>query len=254
MWADQVSSTDDLTLPISGTGVKKEMEMSGYIVQSEETQQEEPQGTAETLDPVIFPVALVGEPADVTNADEGEMVKLDVPTVATASEEGSLPHPEPVENLDTSNTVPIISPTPVSLQPSVFVPVQFPTTSETPQPEIRRSDSPFGFTPAVTFEANLNSRTETPDPDAEPKRKRISSQNFQRLARRISLSTRRQSSVSSIIPNIPGFKRSDSPRISMDDNARAESSTSNDSPAGSVKGDDKGKSKKKDKKDKKAAS
>jgi len=245
MWADQVSSTDDPALSISSTGAKKEM--SGYIVESEETKQEKPQDTAETLDPVTFPVA---ESADVP--DEEELVRLDVPSIAAANEEGPLPHSESVDNVDTSNAAPVIPATPVSLQPSVAAPVQFPTTSETFRPEIRRSDSP---SPAVTFEANVKSppsRTETPDLDAEPKRKRISSQNFQRLARRISLTTRRQNSVSSMMPSIPGFKRSDSPRVSTDDNARAEGSTSNDSPASSVKGDDKGKSKK-DKKDKKAA-
>jgi len=260
MWADQVSSTDDPALSISGNSVKKEI--SGYIVESEEPKQEEPRDTAEPLDPITFPVALVAEPADVP--DE-EQVKVEVPSAVAANEEGSLPQSEPIDNVDVTPVIPAI---PITLQPSVTNPIQFPTTPETPQPEIRRSDSPIlrsdspirrsdspsGFAPAVTFGVNVNSppsRTGTPDPESEPKRKRISSQNFQRLARRVSLATRRQSSVSSILPNIPGLKRSDSPRVSSDDNARAEGSASNDSPASSVKGDDKGKSKK-DKKDKKA--
>lgn len=246
MWADQISSTDDPALSINGTSVKKEI--SGYIVESQESEPEKPQDAAETLtfEPVIFPVALVAESPDIP--DE-EHVQLDVPAPVTAIEEGPLPPSEPVDNVENSNVAPIVPATPV----------QFPTAaSEILEPEISRNDSPPGFsTPAVTFGVNINSppsRTGTPDPEAEPKRKRISSQNFQRLARRISLNPRRQNSVSSMLPNIPGFKRNDSPRVSTDDsNARAEGSTSNNSPAGSIKGDEKGKAKKKDKKDKKAA-
>jgi len=245
MWADQVSSTDDPGLLISDNSVQKEM--SGYIVEPEETKVEEPQDTVETLDSITFPVVLVAEPSDIP--DE-EHVKLDAPSAAAANEEVPIAQSEPIDSIDTPDAAPIIPATPASLQSSVATPVEFPTTSEVPQPEIRRSDSPV-----VTF-GNINappSRTGTPDLEGEPKRKRISSQNFQRLARRISLTTRRQGSVSSILPNIPGLKRNDSPRASMDDNnTRAEGSTSNDSAASSVKGDDKGKSKK-NKKDKKAA-
>jgi hypothetical protein len=292
MWADQVS-TDDPVLSIS---VKNEV--SGYIVDPDETKQEEtrqeetrqeetrqeetrqeeikqvetrqeeikqvetrqeetrqdetkqdetkqekPQDVAETLNPIAFPVA---ESADVSV--EEEQVKIDVPLAVAA---GPVPQSEPVDSVDTPTTAPII-PVPVNLQSSVTT-VEFPTTTKTPQPEMRRSDSPVSFTPAVTFGVSSPpSRTGTPGPEDEGKRKRISSQNFQRLARRISLSTRRQGSMSSIIPNIPGLvKRSESPRASTDDNdTRAEGSTT-DSPASSVKGDDKGKSKSK-KKDKKA--
>ena len=283
MWAHQVSSTDDPVLSISGTGVKNEV--SGYNVDPEEVkqdetmreeikqdettqgkakldeakldeaireetkeekpQQEKPLDIAEILNPIAFPVSLVAESADVPV--EEEQVKIDVPIAVAVVEEGPLPQSESVDDIDTSNTAPII-PVPVDLQPSVTT-VEFPTTSKTPQPEMRRSDSPVSFTPAVTFGVSSPpSRTGTPGPEDEGKRKRISSQNFQRLARRISLSTRRQGSISSIIP---GLKRSESPRASMDDNdARAEGSTT-DSPASSVRGDDKGKSKSK-KKDKKA--
>ena len=51
------------------------------------------------------------------------------------------------------------------------------------------------------------SRSGTPGPEVEGKRKRINPQTFQRLGRRISFSTRRQGSLSSILP---GFKRSES--------------------------------------------
>jgi len=202
-----------------------------------------PQDIAETLYSIAFPVALDAESADVPV--EEEQVKIDVPLPVAAVGEGPLPQSEPV-NVDAPYTVPII-PVPVNLQPPVTT-VEFPTTtSKMHQPEMKRSDSPISFTPAVTFGVNSPpSRTGTPGPEDEGKRKRISSQNFQRLARRISLSTRRQGSVSSIITNIPGLKRSESPRGSTDDNdTRAEAT---DSPASKVKGDGKGKSKKKDKK------
>ena len=289
MWADQVSSTDDPVLSISGTGVKNEV--SGYIVDPEETKQDEtkqdetrqeetrqeeigqeeieqegtrqegtrqdetnqveteqekPHDIAETLNPITFPVTLVAESVDVPREEEQMKIALSVAAVG----EAPLPQSEPVDSVDTPNTAPII-PVPVNSKPSVTT-VEFPTTTKTPQPEMRRSDSPVNFTPAVTFGiSSPPSRTGTPGPEDEGKRKRISSQNFQRLARRISLSTRRQGSMSSIIPNIPGLKRSESPRTSTDDNdTRGEGSTT-DSPASSVKGDDKGKSKSK-KKDKKA--
>ncbi|KAF8886925.1 hypothetical protein BD779DRAFT_541083 [Infundibulicybe gibba] len=87
-----------------------------------------------------------------------------------------------------------------------------------------------------------SSHTVTPDPGSEPKRKRISSQNFQRLARRISLSTRRSSS--SIIP---GLKRDSSPRVSTDEGA----GTSNDSPVGSITDKDKEEVMEEDKEEKK---
>ena len=265
MWADQVSSTDDPALSTNGTGIKKEI--SGYIIEPEETKEEKRQDVAETLASITFPVTSTAESADVRN--EEEHVKIDVLPAVHANEENSSLQPEVVDNVDTpaSNALPII-PTPGSLPPSVAAPVEFPTLPEMPQPEILqpdmpqpempqpeipqpeipRSESPASITPAVTFGAIVNSppsRTGTPGPEDESKRKRISSQNFQRLARRISLSTRRQSSI------IPIFKRSESPmaRVSTDDNdARAEGSTSTDSPASSVKGDDKGKSKKKGKK------
>jgi hypothetical protein len=54
--------------------------------------------------------------------------------------------------------------------------------------------------PGIMFPQGVSTleRTGTPDPESETKRKRISSQNFQRLARRISVSTKRAGSVSGI--------------------------------------------------------
>lgn len=95
-------------------------------------------------------------------------------------------------------------------------PVSFPTAKS----DDAASQAPSGVesppplaSPGVTFSPEVASpspRAGTPDPNAEPKRKRISSQNFQRLARRISISGRRENSQSSIAHLIPGLKRGDS--------------------------------------------
>jgi ATP-binding cassette subfamily B (MDR/TAP) protein 6 len=125
--------------------------------------------------------------------------------------------------------------------PSNDTPLSFPSSDD--KPSSAPSPPPMQ-SPGVTFGdvSATPDRVGTPDPEAEPKRKRISSQNFQRLARRISISGKRQGSTSSIpvIANFPGFRR-DSPRGSTDTG-----SNSVTTPAASTSQDDK-----KDKKDKK---
>ncbi|KAF8160969.1 hypothetical protein B0H34DRAFT_698907 [Crassisporium funariophilum] len=256
MWADQVSSTDDPALSIGDNSIKKET--SAYIVDpaesAEQTKDSETLGTnAVTAESVSSQVALTTEPFDPDN-QEGDSTVSPLSTAQVFAVEHPAVTPDKLEEqADTSNhKQSATSAGEVEPLTSSNV-VQFPS-SDTTQPEIRRDEQPSFSAPAVTFGSSVNSppsRTGTPDPESEPKRKRISSQNFQRLARRISLTTRRQNSTSSSI--IPGLKRDQSPRVSTDDGiARAEGSSrnSNDSPVGSLKGDDKGKLKKKDKKEK----
>lgn len=101
---------------------------------------------------------------------------------------------------------------------------------ETPQ------DTPAPAPQAVTFDDSVHSsRVGSPDPDSEPKRKMISSQNFQRLARRISVSGRRQGSTSSILPAL--LKR-DSQTAKT---GSAVDSPPVESPTSSLWGEDKGK-------------
>jgi len=131
--------------------------------------------------------------------------------------------------------------------PASAGPVQFPTSDDAASDSHADSGATTSVpTPAVTFDANLSSppRIGTPDPESEPKKKRMSAQNFQRLARRISITARRQSSSL-----IPGLKKDSSPRVSVDD-GRSEGT---DSPGGSIRADDKSKSKK-DKKERKSFS
>lgn len=149
-------------------------------------------------------------------------------------------------------------PSPVTFPASPSVqPISFPgsATEEVPSPPVQ--SPPPG--PAVTFGDDVNSQPKngTPDPDIEPKRKRISSQNFQRLARRISVTAsmaRRQASTSNVLANIPGLRRVDresrdeSPRVSTDEPSEIGVRGSTDSPAGSLADKKDKKDKKKDKK------
>lgn len=172
-------------------------------------------GTGEG-EPIVTVAPEIPEVADVTE----EPVVLPVAEVITdepqAMDEGTIAFPTSSEAVDA---------------------IAFPTSSE--------AITVTG--PSVTFGDRVNSppsRSGTPEVDGEPKRKRISSQNFQRLARRLSLGTRRQGSTSSIIPGIPGLgKRESSPKVSIDE--------PRDSPAESVKGEEK--TKKKDKKSRKGS-
>ena len=279
MWANQVSSSEGPAPSIAEASIKQEV--SGYAVDTaevEELQDAQPEEIAEQL---VEPVSEAIEPttsvhAEPVDADAGEEIPssqsftTEPQPFPTSIDTPEVPAETPAAQEPTIEEALIHSPTPIS------APIAFPTSGDS-QSEIHRVDTPASGAPAqvvipmptptpgpaVTFGASVNSppsRTGTPDPDSEPKRKRISSQNFQRLARRISLTTRRTGSSTSMIPSIsglPGFKREQSPRVSSDDAAtRGEGSnagTSNDSPAGSITGagdDSKGKLKKKDKKDK----
>lgn len=264
MWADQVSSNEDPSASLAEGSIQKEV--SGYVVDAQEstggqnvdapTDVPTPIDQArvtETQEPKDAPAQVEikdqDEGANETSADSAVAFPSSTNIDPVASKDES--RDESKDHIDVRGeqaTAPVSPPSTIAQSPA---PVAFPTSDSAS--EIRRVDTPpIVSPPVVTFDANVNSppsRTGTPDVEGESKRKRISSQNFQRLARRISLTTRRSSS--SVLPGIPGFKRDQSPRVSTDDN-RPESSggPSNESPAASVKGDDKGKLKKKDKKKK----
>jgi ATP-binding cassette subfamily B (MDR/TAP) protein 6 len=145
--------------------------------------------------------------------------------------------------------------TPVAFPMSDSGPVTFP--GSTSDEAASQKDPSVTQTPGITFaqEVGTPERTGTPDPESETKRKRISSQNFQRLARRISVTTRRAGSVS--VSGIPilGNLRRDATSASASGSAQASTETdapklSSESPAGSIQSEpDKDKTKKeKDKK------
>jgi hypothetical protein len=242
MWADQVSS-DDPSHSIEDTSTKGEV--SGYVVEEPEPIAAEYDGDHDTTSPV--PDSSVVFSADDVDVVPEPSLATEVPREHQSHAE-SAPIVFPTSEIDASDAQPVISDStdpPTSSAPVATESLTFPTTvdvSSQPPPEPVAAPTQ----PAVTFGEGVNPpRTGTPDPESEPKRKRISSQNFQRLARRISLTTRRQSSTSIL----PSLKRDNSPRVSTE--GRGEGSLGTESPASSIKGDaDKGKSKKKDKKEK----
>jgi len=231
MWADQVSATEDAAVSVAAGSVGKDGSPENGEANEALTEVQRP------LDSVIPPQ----EEAYLVATPE-QRSTIDLPPTETGAEKDVAAEPKGLAfPSGTHHDVADGKGTETSAEP-----VQFPQDDTSPQPLSFPSSDPEGSSikpaPAVTFGADVNPpRTATPDQE-EPKRKRISSQNFQRLARRISITARRQSS--SIIPNIAGLKRDSSPRVSVDDNGARDT----DSATGSVKADDKGK--KKEKKDK----
>ena len=291
MWADQVSSNDGIS--VAGNSLKKEQSQASFKrdgsvkgydaepITSEDNVLEEPSNFAaenvpkssedkqdtEAAPPAEEPETLKKdtdglEKPHESSADLEEDQAEETPAAATKSAPETqviaFPSSGPVEEEESQQIRESPKNDPISLENSggdksdiaAPAPIAFPTEESTP--EKPQAQSP----PAVTFGASAFSppRTRTPDPESEPKRKRISSQNFQRLARRLSLTTRRQNSVTSILPDI--LKRDSSPRVSTDEGTspRGEGSStlvSSDSPAGSLRGDETPKLKKSKKEKKK---
>ncbi|KZT26798.1 hypothetical protein NEOLEDRAFT_1131838 [Neolentinus lepideus HHB14362 ss-1] len=268
MWADQVSGTED-NVTIGST---KEA-ITGYSIDGpDELSKSESEAVAPEATPVTTIDAEVAEPATEAPAevpppveDEGdhdepqgkkddvaEPESLDAAVVASVSSEVA-----PDDAATTSeHTEPVAVGFPVSESPVESpAPIAFPISDDTTSQQAPSvTEATASQSPGVTFAEAVGSsspRSGTPDTDAEPKRRRISSQNFQRLARRISIS-RRQGSTGSMIP-IPGLKREQSsPAQTPKDevNARGENSVSAGSPAPSVQSEvsGKGKLQKKEKK------
>ena len=241
MWADQVSS-DDPAQSIEDTSIKREV--SGYIVDEPEPTASEQDGKQDTIFPAQYSPAIISSADAVPESSSVAVVSGDTE---------SAPITFPASETETSGAQPVTSDStdaPMSSGPITAELLTFPATEDdASQPPLEPIAAPTQG-PAVTFGESVNPpRTGTPDPENEPKRKRISSQNFQRLARRISLTTRRQSSTSIL----PSLKRDNSPRVSTE--GRTEGSIRTESPVGSIRGDaDKAKSKKKDKKEQKERS
>ena len=221
MWNDQVSSSD------AASTVAKRHSVAGYEVEQDPNTA---QDVAERGDAAEQEAKHSGVGTDIKSAEKDTNAPVDLPTNNRDQEVEEVP----------------VEPKRVERGPSQ--PVTFPTTVAFPgSGDVESHDAPSiangsrPQSPAVTFEPQSPpSRNGTPDPDAEPKRKRTASQNFQRLSRRISIGTRRAGSALAIpIQNIPGFKRegtstsinkdepvtdvpaSDSPSPSLNDVAKA---------------------------------
>ncbi|KAK7472887.1 ATP-binding cassette-type vacuolar membrane transporter Hmt1 [Stygiomarasmius scandens] len=226
MWAEQVSATEDPAVSIQST----KPEVTGYSVGASDAIDaavENQEEVVESSQAPQQPSTHASEP-EAPIAAEPEEPPAVPPKVTEPSEEAQAPVAFPTSEDEAE----VESPSPAEASsPDV---VAFPTSTDAPM-----SAPP---TPGVTFETNNHpSRSGTPDPDSEPKRKRISSQNFQRIARRISISTaRREGSVSSMIPGFMKKDKEASPKVSTDDGGeRSARGSTNESPSPSVNEDSK---------------
>ncbi len=261
MWADQISATGEQAVDDGPREALNGYQMNDVIPNSEpaivDNDAAPTQDTAELL------------------AGASEAPVQETPPVQETLSEGTRPQAVPVLDVpaaaavagtqvdDTLMAFPSSNEAAVSdAVPSKVNPVAFPTSDSAPiafpgtsSDEAASQKTPStAQTPGITFapEVGTPERTGSPDPDAEPKRKRISSQNFQRLARRISVTTRRAGSISGI-PILGNLRRDTS---SASTSTPAQASTDNDpgprvasqSPAASIQSEpDKDRSKKKEK-------
>ncbi|KAI0315234.1 hypothetical protein OF83DRAFT_1062505 [Amylostereum chailletii] len=223
MWSDQISATDEPVDLSHKDGV------SGYQVEQDDSRSadvpatvdyaEVTQDTADVLtqSPELIPVQFPSEAEQPSPAPEEAGPSSDAPIAFPSS--------------DTEPAAPSVK--------SAAIPIAFPTSDETgSQAEGPTSDIPVVSSPGITFSPNVNDspRTGTPDPESEPKRKRISSQNFQRLARRISVTTRRAGSATNI--PILGHLRRDSTAVGSEEGSSKDATRpTTDSPASSVAGE-----------------
>ncbi|ETW80963.1 ABC transporter [Heterobasidion irregulare TC 32-1] len=244
MWADQISASED-----PEPSLRKDV-VSGYSIENDGSVARAEDSTA------------IGDVTEDATAEISDVVQVDAqPTeIAIIEDPPIVEGPAVTEHVDAPIAFPMSDaedsePIPVSS------PIAFPISNDDTHRSSVISDTPIQ-SPGVTFVQGISTppRSGTPDPESEPKRKRISSQNFQRLARRISITTRRQGSASSI--PIPGFIRDASFNRSNthDDSAskgdagksapKGEAGKTTDSPAPSIQSEN-DKNKKKEKKDKK---
>lgn len=221
MWADQVNAdrrAQSLSSPpeVSGLGLIIDdivPQVAGYDI--EPALLPPPQENAESGDVVLNTGTLVEEPDRFT------------PSIRESTAPAETEHTTDVQvTPEESGALAAEEAAPVDEAPKTYAQV---TSENVEQPkEIGQSDEPaesastpiafpsagddgasskptsIAATPSggITFSPEVNSppsRSGTPDPDAGPKRKRISSQNFQRLAKKITM-VRRNSSSASVDP------------------------------------------------------
>lgn len=266
MWADQVSSTDEAT-----SAHRKSAVVAGFDV--EPATEVEPAAVVDDLETVaqvgteeIAPEALKENEAAADSAlvEAGASAPVAFPSSDDAEEVPVVPvereaAPEPSsEAAPGSSAGPVAFPSsddaaPVSFPSGDAAPLTFPTT-DSPGPiafpgssetasQREGSVAERAQSPGVTFQdAHTPSRTGTPDPEADGKRRRtLSTQGIQRLARRISITTRRQGSSTSIPALagslIPGLKRENTSGSNKDDAGSSRDTPPKDSPNPSVSSD-----------------
>ena len=274
MWADQVSSNDE------ASAHRKSAVVTGFDLDGP-TEQDELNGTPQVGAEGVAEDALRDNEASLTHAAEKstETAPVSFP-VADGAEEAAVPAERegagaepaadapaaaPVAFPSSEDAAPVAFPSADSPAPVAFpvsdspAPIAFPGSPETGS--VREgSVAERTQSPGVTFQdTQTPERTGTPDPEADGKRRRtLSTQGIQRLARRISITTRRQGSSTSIPAIagsiIPALKRENTARSSTDEGSSKDvSALARDSPSPSVSSDigkPKGSKIRKEKKDK----
>jgi ATP-binding cassette subfamily B (MDR/TAP) protein 6 len=264
MWADQISAAGGL--PVDG-GLGEAV--GGYQIDDAIPLTEEPvtadidaAPTQDTAEPQTeapeAPVKDIAPAQDTALERTRPQDTLSPNRSAAAAVAGTQVDDAPATYLSPALGGPVGDTTPSKANPVAFptsdsVPVAFPssTSDETASQKAPSTTQ----TPGITFaqEVSTPERTGTPDPDSETKRKRISSQNFQRLARRISVTTRRAGSVSGI-PILGNFRRdstsasASTPGQESTTDSDAGPKVSSESPAPSISEPDKAKKEKEKKK------
>ncbi|KAH8093897.1 hypothetical protein BXZ70DRAFT_948370 [Cristinia sonorae] len=264
MWADQVSSSD------TASSHKKEA-VTGYSVvqDGDSVTKTEIEGVADVV-PLASLEAVAAETPDAAPAvDEVSAAPVSFPTTEEpesieAEKSAPVAFPASTEPAgpvafpsgDAPVTPPVAFPTSDTGTPFVFpsadspAPVAFPGSDDTASQNASLADR--GASPGVTFQnVPTPPRTGTPDlsQDDGKRRRTLSTQGIQRLARRISISGRRQGSTAgSILANaIPILKRENTTGSKDEGSARpsVEGSSSGlpstpgitDSPTPSILGD-----------------
>jgi len=227
MWADQVNAdrlahslkspqeTNGLGLVIEN--VSPQIAITGYDAEPTQIpESKQPEASIEATGAILTAGTLVDEPegaeesirASVTapedkaslapepqedeqNVEKGSVKRAEEPEAGSqvaANEPEALVKEASLRDVQESVEAPAVAPAPIA----------FPSGGD----DARSSKPPsVAATPSggITFSPEVNSppsRSGTPDPDAGPKRKRISSQNFQRLAKKITMVRRNSSSAS----------------------------------------------------------
>ena len=260
MWADQITAAGGLSVDgglgevVSGYQIDDTIPLTNEPVTADidaaptqdtaEPQTEAPEAPVENTAPAQDTVLERTRPEDTLSPDGSAAAAV----AGTQVDDALAAYPTSGLGGDTAPS----KSDPIAFPSSDSAPTAFPSGSSD---ETASQKAPSTTqTPGITFAQGVSTpeRTGTPDPDSETKRKRISSQNFQRLARRMSLTTRRPGSVSSI-PILGNLRRdATSGSASAPTQESTDSDTgpkvSSESPAPSISEPDKDKAKKEKKK------
>jgi ATP-binding cassette subfamily B (MDR/TAP) protein 6 len=267
MWADQITAAGGLPVdkglrePVSGYQIDDTIPLSDKPVTADidaaptqdtaEPQTEAPEAPTEDTAPAQDTVLEGTGPQDLLSPGSAAaaVAGTQVDDAATTNRSSDLGG-GPVSDAAPSKANPVAFPT------SDSAPIAFPTSTSDESASQKAPSTTQ--TPGITFAQGVSTpeRTGTPDPESETKRKRISSQNFQRLARRLSVTTKRAGSISGI-PILGNLRRdatsgSGSTQAQESTDGDAGPKVSSDSPAPSISDSDKDKTKKEKEKKKKS--